>query len=132
VLWQNSYAFGANPDQSTWGFNLQGGAFLTEDLEVFAAWNYNNIGTDPGSAFAPANPPTAANYFQVGGNWYFAKNNMKFTVLATIPVSNTANQQGANSNAGGSFGLIDVQNTGGGAGTAGSNFGLVVQLQLMF
>jgi hypothetical protein len=36
-------------------------------------------------------------------------------------------------NAGGSFGLIDVQNTGAGASaTAGSNFGLVVQLQLMF
>jgi hypothetical protein len=130
VLWQNSYAFGQNPDQSTWGFNLQGGAFLTEDLEVFAAWNYNNIGTNPGGL---NNPATASNYLQVGGNWYFAKNNMKFTVLATIPVSNTAGQQGANSSAGGSFGLIDPQNTGFGASpTSGSNFGLVVQLQLMF
>jgi len=117
VLWQNSYAF-QNPDASTWGFNLQGGAFLTEDLEVFGAWNYNNIGTF-------TNAGVASNFLQVGGNWYFAKNNMKMTVLATIPLNVNAGEQGANTLAGRSFGMVD-------AGNVGNNFGLVLQLQLMF
>jgi hypothetical protein len=117
VLWQNSYAF-QNPDASTWGFNLQGGAFLTEELELFGAWNYNNIGSF-------GEPGVASNFLQVGGNWYFAKNNMKMTVLATIPLNVNAGEQGANTLAGGSFGMVNN-------GTVGNNFGLVVQLQLMF
>jgi len=117
VIWQNSYAF-QNPDASTWGFNLQGGAFLTEDFELFGAWNYNNIGT-----FTDAG--VASNFLQVGGNWYFAKNNMKMTVLATIPLNVNAGEQGANTLAGGSFGMVNN-------GNVGNNFGLVVQLQLMF
>ncbi|MFM8873503.1 MAG: hypothetical protein ACKOJI_09185, partial [Phycisphaerales bacterium] len=114
---QNSYAF-ENPNASTWGFNLQGGAFLTEDLELFGAWNYNNIGI-------AGQPGVASNFLQVGGNWYFAKNNMKMTVLATIPLNMASGEQGANSLAGGSFGMVN-------AGNDGNNFGLVVQLQLMF
>ncbi|MFM8818640.1 MAG: hypothetical protein ACKOHI_12360, partial [Phycisphaerales bacterium] len=117
VIWQNSYAF-ENPNASTWGFNLQGGAFLTEDLELFGAWNYNNIGTAGTSG-------VACNYLQVGGNWYFAKNNMKMTVLATIPLNVNAGAQATDSDAGGSFGMVDN-------GNDGNNFGLVVQLQLMF
>ena len=117
VLWQNSYAF-QDPNASTWGFNLQGGAFLTEDFELFAAWNYNNIGNFVESGIA-------SNFLQLGGNWYFAKNNMKMSVLATVPLNAAAGTQGANSVAGGSFGLVNE-------GNVGNNFGLVVQLQLMF
>ena len=116
VIWQNSYAF-QDPNASTWGFNLQGGAFLTEDLELFGAWNYNNIGT-----FAETG--VASNFLQLGGNWYFAKNNMKMTVLATIPLNAAAGEQGSFSPAGQSFGMVDS--------APGNNFGLVVQLQLMF
>jgi hypothetical protein len=123
VLWQNSYAF-ANPDASTWGFNLQGGAFVTEDLEVFAAWNYNNIGSIVGGVPVQG---IASNYLQVGTNWYFAKNSMKMSVLGTIPLNTNAGVQGGNSY-GGSFGLLET----GGTGVVGNNFGLVVQLQLMF
>jgi hypothetical protein len=123
VLWQNSYAF-SNPDASTWGFNLQGGAFVTEDLEVFAAWNYNNIGSIVGGVEVPG---IASNYLQVGTNWYFAKNSMKMSVLGTIPLNTNAGVQGGNSY-GGSFGLLET----GGTGVVGNNFGLVVQLQLMF
>jgi hypothetical protein len=116
VIWQNSYAF-QDPNASTWGFNLQGGAFLTEDLELFGAWNYNNIGT-----FAETG--VASNFLQLGGNWYFAKNNMKMTVLATIPLNAAAGEQGSFSPAGQSFGMVNS--------APGNNFGLVVQLQLMF
>jgi hypothetical protein len=118
LLWQNSYAFDANSnDASTWGFNIQGGAFVTEDLEVFGAWNYNTISRE------------AANYVQVGANWYFAKNSMKMTVMGTIPVSSTATQQGGDYSA--SYGLLPT-GVGGGTPVTGDNFGLVVQLQLMF
>jgi hypothetical protein len=118
LLWQNSYAFDANSnDASTWGFNIQGGAFVTEDLEVFGAWNYNTISRE------------AANYLQVGANWYFAKNSMKMTVMGTIPVSATATQQGGDYSA--NYGLLPT-GVGGGTPVTGDNFGLVVQLQLMF
>ena len=116
VIWQNSYAF-QDPNASTWGFNLQGGAFLTEDLELFGAWNYNNIGTSGETGIA-------SNFLQLGGNWYFAKNNMKMTVLATIPLNAAAGEQGSFSPAGQSYGMVDS--------APGNNFGLVVQLQLMF
>jgi hypothetical protein len=116
VIWQNSYAF-QDPNASTWGFNLQGGAFLTEDLELFGAWNYNNIGIIGETGIA-------SNFLQLGGNWYFAKNNMKMTVLATIPLNAAAGEQGSFSPAGQSFGMVNS--------APGNNFGLVVQLQLMF
>ena len=124
VIWQNSYAF-QDPNASTWGFNLQGGAFLTEDFELFAAWNYNNIGTVDTTTTPPtAETGIASNFLQLGGNWYFAKNNMKMTVLATIPLNAAAGEQGSFSPAGQSFGMVNS--------APGNNFGLVVQLQLMF
>jgi hypothetical protein len=133
VLWQNSYAF-ENPDASTWAFNLQGGAFLTEDLELFGAWNYNNIGYNLGGG-ATAQDGVASNYLQLGANWYFAKNNMKLSVIGTIPLNTNASTQGADSLGGASYGLINVDGTGSAStplSSFGSNFGLVVQLQLMF
>jgi hypothetical protein len=118
LLWENSYAFALNTQNtSTWGFNIQGGAFVTEDLEVFGAWNYNTIST------------AASNYLQVGANWYFAKNSMKMSVIGTIPVSATATTQGGGTAYGQSYGLLP---TGGASQPVGDNFGLVVQLQLMF
>ena len=123
-IWQNSYAFGANSD-STWGFNFQGGAFVTEDLEAFGGWNYNTTDT------------SAANFLQVGANWYFAKNSMKMTVMGIIPMSVTAGNQaiggsggGQNYNAG--IGLGSGNAFGGGNQALNNNFSLVVQLQLMF
>ena len=122
LIWQDSYAYGAGSSSvSSWGFNVQGGAFLTENLEVFGAWNYNNLSLQ------------AANYLQVGGNLYFAKNNMKMSVIGTIPVSTTATTQsgaaaGTAQDAGGSYGMVPT----GGADSVGNNFGLVVQLQMMF
>jgi hypothetical protein len=69
-------------------------------------------------------PGIASNFLQLGGNWYFAKNNMKMSVLATIPLNAAAGEQGSFSPAGQSFGMVNS--------APGNNFGLVVQLQLMF
>jgi hypothetical protein len=51
------------------------------------------------------------------------------TVMGTIPVSSTATQQGGDYSA--SYGLLPT-GVGGGTPVTGDNFGLVVQLQLMF
>lgn len=117
LIWQDSYAYGAGSSSvSSWGFNVQGGLFLTENLEFFGAWNYNNLSTE------------ASNYLQIGGNWYFAKNNMKMSVIGTIPVSSTATTQSGATALGASYGMVPT----GGTDSVGNNFGLVVQLQMMF
>ena len=58
---------------------------------------------------------------------------MKLSVIGTIPVSTTATTQsgasaGTAQDAGASYGMVPT----GGADSVGNNFGLVVQLQMMF
>ena len=117
-LWQDGYP-GTDSESSVWGFNVQGGAFVTEDLEVFGAWAYadTNSGTDGGDA----NFGTT-NYLQTGANWYFAKNSIKATVMGIIPLNNDAAQAG------------NLRGFEGGVGLTGedNNFSLVCQLQVMF
>ena len=118
-LWQDGYP-GTDSSSSVWGFNVQGGAFVTEDLEVFGAWAYadTNSGTDGGDA----NFGTT-NYLQTGANWYFAKNSIKATVMGIIPLNTDAADGGNLRGFDGGVGLSD-----GGS----NNFSLVCQLQVMF
>ena len=117
-LWQDGYP-GTDSSSSVWGFNVQGGAFVTEDLEVFGAWAYadTNSGTDGGDA----NFGTT-NYLQTGANWYFAKNSIKATVMGIIPLNKYAADAGNLRGFESGVGLSDSQN----------NFSLVCQLQVMF
>jgi hypothetical protein len=110
-VWQDGYP-GAGTD-NVYGLNIQGGAFLSDDLEVFGAWCYADTLT------------TAENYLQIGTNWYFAKNNMKATIMGIIPMNGeTANDPQLRGFEGG-VGLSTGPN-------ADNNFTLVAQLQLMF
>ena len=116
-LWQDGYP-GTDASSSVWGFNVQGGAFITEDLEVFGAWAYadtNGNGSIVGSF-------GTTNYLQTGANWYFAKNSIKATVMGIIPLNNDAAQAGNLRDFEGGVGLSDQDN----------NFSLVCQLQVMF
>jgi hypothetical protein len=66
----------------------------------------------------------------MGANWYFAKNNVKMTVMGIIPMNGTAaNTPEALRGFAGGVGLSD-ENIGGGG--ADNNFSLVCQLQVMF
>jgi len=119
-LWQDGYP-GTDSSSSVWGFNVQGGAFITEDLEVFGAWAYADTsegGTDP----SDSNFGTT-NYLQTGANWYFAKNSIKATVMGIIPLNNDAAQGGNLRGFDGGVGLSDGGD---------NNFSLVCQLQVMF
>jgi hypothetical protein len=116
-LWQDGYP-GTDSSSSVWGFNVQGGAFITEDLEVFGAWAYADT-ADSGSTSASLG---TTNYLQTGANWYFAKNSIKATVMGIIPLNNDAAQAGNLRGFEGGVGLSDSDN----------NFSLVCQLQVMF
>jgi len=116
-LWQDGYP-GTDSSSSVWGFNVQGGAFITEDLEVFGAWAYADT-ADSGSSSASLG---TTNYLQTGANWYFAKNSIKATVMGIIPLNKDAADAGNLRGFEGGIGLSDSQN----------NFSLVCQLQVMF
>ena len=118
-IWQDGYP-GTDSSSSVWGFNVQGGAFVTEDLEVFGAWAYadTNSGSDP----SDSNFGTT-NYLQTGANWYFAKNSIKATVMGIIPLNKDAADGGNLRGFDGGVGLSDGGD---------NNFSLVCQLQVMF
>ena len=116
-LWQDGYP-GTDSSSSVWGFNVQGGAFVTEDLEVFGAWAYADTAGDGGDTGSFG----TTNYLQTGANWYFAKNSIKATVMGIIPLNNDAAQAGNLRGFEGGVGLTDSDN----------NFSLVCQLQVMF
>lgn len=116
-LWQDGYP-GTDSSSSVWGFNVQGGAFITEDLEVFGAWAYADT-AESGSSSASLG---TTNYLQTGANWYFAKNSIKATVMGIIPLNKDAADAGNLRGFEGGIGLSDSQN----------NFSLVCQLQVMF
>jgi len=116
-LWQDGYP-GTDASSSVWGFNVQGGAFITEDLEVFGAWAYADT-AESGSSSASLG---TTNYLQTGANWYFAKNSIKATVMGIIPLNKDAADAGNLRGFEGGIGLSDSQN----------NFSLVCQLQVMF
>ncbi len=115
-LWQDGYP-GTDASSSVWGFNVQGGAFITEDLEVFGAWAYADT-AESGSSSSLG----TTNYLQTGANWYFAKNSIKATVMGIIPLNKDAADAGNLRGFEGGIGLSDSQN----------NFSLVCQLQVMF
>ena len=116
-LWQDGYP-GTDASSSVWGFNVPGGAFVTEDLEVFGAWAYADTAGDGGDTGSFG----TTNYLQTGANWYFAKNSIKATVMGIIPLNNDAAQAGNLRDFEGGVGLSDQDN----------NFSLVCQLQVMF
>jgi hypothetical protein len=64
-----------------WGFNVQGGFFITDDLELFGSWTYASVDT----GVAPGR--TEGSVIQFGGNWYFAKNNCKATLGILMPMN---------------------------------------------
>jgi len=116
-VWQDGYPTGTGTSlNSVYGLNLQGGAFLTENLEVFGAWCYaDNVNTQ--------------NFLQIGSNWYFAKNNVKMTVMGVLPMNGSAARAPSLRGFDGGIGLNGTAATG---GTDANNFSLVCQLQVMF
>jgi hypothetical protein len=100
-----------------YGLNIQGGAFVSDDLELFGAWCWSDT-------------IDVENFLQIGANWYFAKNNVKMTVMGIIPMNSGATS--ANNLRGYEGGIgLGTDDTAGLTG-ADNNFSLVCQLQVMF
>jgi hypothetical protein len=117
-VWQDGWSNGAGvvEEDAVYGLNVQGGAFLSDDLEVFGAWCYSDTSD-------------TQNWLQIGTNWYFAKNNLKATVMGIIPLNGSAatdpNLRGYASG----VGINDQDPAGDGSD---NNFSLIAQLQVMF
>ena len=121
-VWQDGYSGsnGAVATDSVYGINLQGGAFLSDDLELFGAWCY-------------ADTTSTQNFLQIGSNWYFAKNNLKATIMGIIPLNGSAANDPSLRGYAGGVGLSN-ENFGTAPNQTGAdnNFSLVAQLQVMF
>jgi len=114
-VWQDGYPNGGQNLNSVYGLNLQGGAFLTDNLEAFGAWCYaDNFDTQ--------------NFLEIGANWYFAKNNVKMTVMGVLPMNGSAARNPSLRGFGSGVGLQDAAAPVNNA----NNFSLVAQLQVMF
>jgi len=111
-VWQDGWSNGTTVTDSVYGLNMQGGAFLSDDLELFGAWCWSDT-------------TTTQNWLQMGANWYFAKNNVKMTVMGIVPLNGSAANDPALRGYSTGVGISGGPN-------ADNNFSLVCQLQVMF
>ena len=77
----NEDVIGGGGDQ--YGFNVQGGFFIADALELFGAWTWAHVNFG-----VPGIADTDGSVAQFGGNWYIAKNNCKATLAFIIPIDN--------------------------------------------
>ena len=102
-----------NAGDDSYGLSVQGGLFVTDGIEGWAAWNYID---GKGTA-------EAGNWIQVGANVYFAKNGCKWTTQVNIPLND---QSAAGLYNDGAWGM-DATGTPATADTS-----ILTQLQFMF
>lgn len=134
VLGNTAYAFAPTAtltsDPSSFGTVLQGGFFLTPNLELVARYEGLWV-TDGVSGAASANALNnqTLNIVTVGGNWYFAKNSVKFSA----DVGYAFNAVGfSNGLFGESIAGADWRSTVSAAGTGNHELVIRAQMQLLF
>jgi hypothetical protein len=106
----------ASAGDDAYGLSVQGGLFVTDGIEGWAAWNYidgKGVGTSE-----------AGNWIQVGANVYFAKNGCKWTTSVNIPLND---QSAAGLYYDGAWGMNAT-----GTPTATADTSILTQLQFMF
>jgi hypothetical protein len=68
--------------QNPWGFLVQGGYFLSDDLEAFARYEYGVLGASgrgPSDGMLVPYTDNRLNLLTVGFNWFIRRNDLKFT-----------------------------------------------------
>jgi hypothetical protein len=108
---------------SPYGFNVQGGYFVTDDIEIFGRYDYIDYKTDSG-----ANSKDQDKYSGVtlGANWFLAGHNAKLTVDWSMNLKSFGDNQNLNS-----YGWrSDVDGSDEMANT--DQWALRAQMQLMF
>ena len=63
--------------EDEYGFSIQGGAFLTESVEFWGAWNYLDVFRGE---------QVHGSYLQAGFNWYLHGNGCKLTAQVCVPL----------------------------------------------
>lgn len=63
--------------EDEYGFSIQGGAFLTESVEFWGAWNYLDVFRGD---------RVQGSYIQSGFNWYLHGNGCKLTAQVCVPL----------------------------------------------
>ena len=84
---------GAAVQAKDYGMVVQGGHMLSDEFEVFGRWEYYNLQNTANSGAGTL----MENIVTVGANYYFARNNAKFTVDVGIPMNKNSNTGYGNS-----------------------------------
>ncbi len=83
----NNFEDGANTEnQDYYGMVAQGGYMLSDAFEVFGRWEWMSFNNEPVDSGA------VQNILTFGVNYYFAKNNCKWTLDVGIPLNDPATQ----------------------------------------
>jgi hypothetical protein len=113
---------------SPYGFNVQGGYFVTDDIEVFGRYDFVDYKTTSGVG-GVANDTDEYSGVTLGANWYLAGHNAKLTVDWSMNLKSF----GANQNLTSYGWRQDGTSQAGGAGSDENNqWALRAQMQLMF
>jgi hypothetical protein len=73
-------------DDNPWGVNVQGGYFVTDDIELFGRYEYITLDRE----VAAANDADVYNAFTLGANWFFAGNKCKLTADFSMALNGMA------------------------------------------
>ena len=117
AVWQNMETPNGTK-RNPWGMNVQGGYFVTDEIELFGRYEYIRYDVD-----ATANDNNIYNGFTLGANYFFAKEACKFTVDWSMNL---------NGFGGGATGSQAVNAQGWRNSTEKNQWVLRAQLQLMF
>ena len=121
-VWSRTDPASNSPKTSPYGFNVQGGYFVTDDIEIFGRYDYIDYKTANGAA----KDQDKYSGVTLGANWYLAGHNAKLTVDWSLNLKSF----GANDN------LNDYgwrQDVNGANGDPENNqWALRAQMQLMF
>ncbi len=114
---------------SPYGFNVQGGYFVTDDIELFGRYDFVDYKTTSGAGGVVANDTDEYSGVTLGANWYLAGHNAKLTVDWSMNLKSF----GPNANLTSLGWRPDGTSQAGGAGTDENNqWALRAQMQLMF
>lgn len=117
-------------DPNSYGVTLQGGFFVTDKLELMARyqglWVTNGV---VNAVAANALNNQTLNILTVGANWYFHKNNLKFTTDLSYAFNTVSFNTGLY---GDTIGGADWRSTVNAAGPSTGEIVLRAQMQLLF
>ena len=106
-IWADDWV---DADRASWGALAQGGVFVAPAVEAFASWGIADVGG-------------TQNRINVGANWYLARQALKLTAMAVVPLSPVPSNF--------TDAVLPPQGLAGGA-APNNNLSVVVQLQAEF